>query len=121
MAIYSLCGIAQERNNTVVDVLFILGLFVLGLPGLSVVLASLFIEVDQEEVAKVFRLGCFWRWKYSGVRWDEISNVEVYHTSRREFVDVEIKAVDGRLIHFSMPQGSIGAQWFKELAHSRNK
>lgn len=116
MAAYSLYGIAQERNNTVVDVLFIFGLFVLGLPGLSVVLASLFIEVDQEEVAKVFRLGRIWRWRYSIIRWDEISNVEVYHTSRKEFLNVEIKTIDGRLIHFSLPKGSSGAQWFKEFA-----
>jgi len=121
MAIHSLCEIVQERNNTVSEVLVVLGLFVLGLPGLSVVLASLFIEVDQQEVAKVFSLGRIWRWRYSVVRWDEVSDVEVYHTSRKEFLEVEIKTTGARLVHFSIPKGSDGAQWFKELARSKNK
>lgn len=121
MAIYSICEIAREANNTVVDMLFISGLFVLGLPGLSVVLASLFIEVDQEKVAKVIRLGSFWRWNYSVVRWDEVSDVEVYHTSRREFLNVEIKTSDGRLIYFSIPKGSNGAQQLETLASGWKK
>jgi len=119
MAIISLCEIVQERNNTAVDVLVVLGLFVLGLPGLSVVLASLFIEVDQQEVAKVIRLGRIWRWRYSAVRWDEISVVKVYQTSRREFLNVEIKTADGRLMHFCLPINSGGAQHFQKLAGGR--
>ncbi len=95
--------------------------FVLFLPGLGIFLAFLFVDVNEERVANVFKVGRFFHKEFGVIRWKDILDIEVYRTSRKEFVNFKITTANGRRRSFSIPEGSFGAEKFEELVRQKNK
>lgn len=111
MAAYFISRIVAEGHFQIEDVLF-----VGALPCLCISLSLLHVEIDREHISKTVRLGALWRWEYSRVRWDEVRLAEVYRTSRREYLNLKLTTNEGRHVFFSLPNGSVGASRFCEVA-----
>lgn len=114
MFAHSLYRISRDGNPTAGDMFPLIIV-----PGICFYLGFLFVESDEKRLAKVVKVGRLFRWEYSVVQWDEVTDVEVYNTSRREFVNLKVKTVDGRTRSFSVPEDGNAAQKLKELARVR--
>lgn len=93
-------------------------LFVLVLPCVGFLLAALHTEIDGQRIAKAFKIGHLWCWEFHAIRWDKVSDLKVYRTSRRGFVNLKLTTMGGKRMNYMVPEGSVGAARFEEIAQA---